>query len=239
MPPPRTGELALPARLAGMRLLADLSGSALERLAAGASVHRYAPGTSILSREDAGCDVCFVLAGTVRVVIFAPNGRAVLFRDLGTGETIGEIAALDGHPRSATVEALTEAELVRLPGAAFRDLVAREARVANALLSQTVRYIRELTERVYELSSLNVADRVQAELLRLVRQAGGGTHGEVIVSPAPRHADIADRIGAQREAVTRELSRLSRMGLVERRGRTLVIRDIAQLARLVAGLNRD
>ena len=89
-----------------------------------------------------------------------------------------------------------------------------------------------MTARIFEFSTLPVNSRVQAELLRLVRQAGArnGEPGSVIL---PTHAEIAERISTHREAVARELSRLSGIGLIERRGRALLVRDVGLLERMI------
>jgi CRP/FNR family transcriptional regulator, cyclic AMP receptor protein len=88
--------------------------------------------------------------------------------------------------------------------------------------------------RIYAFSSLAVIDRVHGELLRLGREAGPICN-QAIIDPAPRHVDIANRISTHREGVSRELSQLTRMGLLERRGKALVIKDMAALERLAKG----
>ena len=75
--------------------------------------------------------------------------------------------------------------------------------------------IRALTTRVYEFSTLAVKNRIQAELLRLARLASGDGK-RARVAPAPTHSEIASRVATHREAVTRELNRLARLGLIER-----------------------
>ena len=92
--------------------------------------------------------------------------------------------------------------------------------------------IRELTTRVFEFSTLAVRYRIQAELLRL---AGAPTpRGKTAsVDPTPTHAEIASRTSTHREAVTRELNRLTKMGILEQRSRVLWIKDLARLEALV------
>jgi CRP-like cAMP-binding protein len=218
--------------LQSAKLLSGLPPAAIERLQAMAATRKLAARAVLIDKDDEGCDVFFVISGTLRVVIYAPSGRGVLFRDLGPGECIGELAAIDGRPRSASVEALTAAVVVQVPGPKFRAVVADEPKLAMGLLVQSVRYVRELTDRVYAFSSLAVANRIHAELLRLVRETGAKTP-IVAIDPAPKHSDIADRISTHREAVSREMSRLARLGLLEREGRRLVVKDVARLARMV------
>jgi len=66
----------------------------------------------------------FAFEGRVRATLYSLSGRGVAYRDVGPGDIVGELAAIDGAPRSATVEVLTPARLARLPAKAFRELVA-------------------------------------------------------------------------------------------------------------------
>jgi CRP/FNR family cyclic AMP-dependent transcriptional regulator len=92
--------------------------------------------------------------------------------------------------------------------------------------------IRALTTRVYEFSTLAVNNRIQAELLRLANLASKDGKSARIV-PAPTHVEIASRVSTHREAVTRELSRLSRIGIIERTGADLIVKDIERLSEMV------
>jgi CRP-like cAMP-binding protein len=144
----------------------------------------------------------------------------------------GEYAAIDGAPRSAGIEAHTQCLVASMSAAAFRDVLASEPAVTQVLLHQLVGKVRSLTTRVYEFSALAVGNRIQAEVLRLARLAPrqGKT---AIIEGSPTHAEIASRISTHREAVTRELSRLSRLGIIERRGNGLVVKDVDRLASMV------
>jgi CRP-like cAMP-binding protein len=100
------------------------------------------------------------------------------------------------------------------------------------MLPQLVMKIRALTTRVYEFSTLAVSNRIQAELLRLASLAL--RDGErVRIAPAPTHTEIASRVSTHREAVTRELARLARLGVIERERNALVVTDVERLAGMV------
>ena len=123
-------------------------------------------------------------------------------------------------------------ERKRKKGFLLRALIQSEPTLAMLLLKKMVSKIRSLTTRVYEFSTLAVNNRIQAELLRLVSLAPHkGTTAEI--EPAPTHAEIASRTSTHREAVSRELSRLSKIGLIERRGRALVVKDVKRLSAMV------
>jgi len=151
---------------------------------------------------------------------------------LGVGAVFGEYPAIDGGPRSASVEARTSCLIASMTGASFRELLQAEPGVAHALLPRLVKTIRVLTTRVYEFSTLAVNNRIQAELLRLASLAPREGKSARIV-PAPTHVEIASRISTHREAVTRELNRLSKIGIIDRRGGTLLVKDFDRLAEMV------
>jgi CRP-like cAMP-binding protein len=144
----------------------------------------------------------------------------------------GEYAAIDGARRSATIEARTSCHVASMSATAFRELLQQEPTVMLALLGQFVAKIRTLTTRVYEFSALAVSNRIQAELLRLAKLAP--QDGKFVrIAAAPTHSEIASRISTHREAVTRELNRLSRLGIIERKGSALLIKDVDRLAEMV------
>jgi CRP/FNR family cyclic AMP-dependent transcriptional regulator len=218
--------------LAGITILSGLSPEVTERVQQRCAWRRYRPLESIVSYLDSSDDVFFIIEGEARVTIYSLAGKVVSFRELGPGEVFGEYPAIDRGPRSASVEAHTECLVAILPGAAFRQLIASEPVVAQAMLPQLVTKIRALTTRVYEFSTLAVSNRIQAELLRLAN-LGVRDGKSARVAPAPTHTEIASRVSTHREAVTRELARLSRIGLIERQRNALVVKDVARLAEMV------
>jgi CRP-like cAMP-binding protein len=173
-----------------------------------------------------------VVSGKVRAIVYSPTGKAVAFRDIGSGDLFGEIAAIDGKPRSATVEAIDKSCIGHISAKDFSNAIIEHREIAMGLLQHAVGQIRALTRRVFEFSTLAVSNRIQAEVLRQARQAG--VNGNVAtIAPAPRHADLASRISTHREAVTREFSRLEALGLIHRNSKYIIVKDVERLARLV------
>jgi CRP-like cAMP-binding protein len=219
----------------GLRTVALLDGLAPERLDALArecAWRRFAPGQQILSRDAADRDCYLIVAGRVRATTYSAGGRQVTFRDIDAGDCFGEVAAIDGAPRSADVIALESTLVASLTPAVFWRLVREEPLVAERVLRRLASLVRGLSERVIDLSTLGVQHRIYAEVLRLARAAGVAGNAARI-DPAPKHADLASRVSTYREQVTRELSALVKRGILERGERALVIRDVAALERLV------
>jgi CRP-like cAMP-binding protein len=219
--------------LTAVEFFRTLPPDAIEALSKRCQWHRYSSNQLIVGQDDQTKDVFFIVRGKVRVTVYAASGKEVSFRDLRAGQMFGELSAIDGQRRSATVLALQEALLARMPSHVFWTAVERYPQVAAAVLHHLVSLVRALSDRVFEFSTLAVKNRIHAELLRLAREASGRDNGIIHISPAPTHAEIASRISTHREAVTRELNELVRAGLVERCSGGLIIRDIERLARLV------
>jgi CRP-like cAMP-binding protein len=216
-----------------VQLLQGLSQERLEMLAAQCSWRRVEPGQLIVARNSPDRDVHFVVSGRVRVTSFSAGGRQVTFRDEEAGDMIGDLAAIDAQPRSADVLALEDVLVASLTPEHFRELIAVEPLVRERVLQRLAGLVRMLSQRVIDLSTLGVQNRIHAELLRLARQSGAPGN-RVRLEPAPKHADIASQVSTYREQVTRELSALAKQGLVKRDGGALVIVDVSHLERLVA-----
>jgi CRP/FNR family cyclic AMP-dependent transcriptional regulator len=219
----------------GLRGIALLEGLAAERLVALArecTWRNYEADQRVISREAADRDLYLIVSGRVRVTTYSASGRQVTFRDFGAGEHLGEVAAIDGMPRSADVVALESSLLASLPPASFRRLLRDEPTVAERLLRDFAGLVRRLSARVIDLSTLGVHQRLHAELLQLARAAGvsGNT---ARIEPAPKHAELASQVSTYREQVTRELSALVKAGVLGRDGRALMVRDVRRLEKMV------
>jgi CRP/FNR family transcriptional regulator, cyclic AMP receptor protein len=233
--------------LRGIALFHDLPDAVLAEVAGVCRFRLHRARQAVISRDDLDRDCYLIVSGRVRVIALSPGGREVSFRDAGAGEAIGEIAALDGRPRSASVIALQDSVLARLSPEALTDLLRRHWPICERMLHRLAGSARQLTERVYELSTLSVQQRLCAELLREALAAAGpwaestgaadapGGVAHAVLSPPPSHSELAARISSYREQVTRELTELARLGLVRRDEGRLVIDDLAQLAERVEG----
>jgi CRP/FNR family transcriptional regulator, cyclic AMP receptor protein len=218
--------------LRAIALLAGLSPDRLDTLARECAWRHFDTGQSIISRSAPDRDLYFIVSGRVRVTTYSAAGRQVTFRDFGPGEHFGEVAAIDGMARSADVVGLEAGLLASLPPASLQRLLGEEPALAERLLRDFASLVRRLSERVIDLSTLGVHQRLYAEVLRLARQAGiQGNRARI--EPAPKHADLASQVSTYREQVTRELSVLAKRGVLGKDGRALVVLDVARLQKMV------
>jgi len=219
--------------LASVELFDGLSQDDLKSIAARCRRDNYLQNQTIFSHEDRSADVYFIKSGFVLITMFSPNGREIDFRQLGTGSMFGEISAIDRQPRSTSAVSRSAVELIRMSESDFLSVLNDMPNVGLKVMQRLTFLVRALSERVFEYTTYHVRQRIHAELLRLVEahSHGGDT---VNIYPAPTHADIANRVSTHREAVTRELRILAKEGILEKRGRNLIIRNVERLEQLAA-----
>ena len=209
-----------------------VSTETLKKIEGNASRLNFARGQEIIVRSDDSDDVFVLLTGLARVIIFSASGKAVGFRRINPGDFFGEFSAIDGQRRSATVEAVKPCTTLSMTSALFWDLMESDRAFLAVVLNHLVDLLRSATARIVEFSTLAVKNRIHCEVLRMAKGASGDG-GEYLISPAPTHSEIAARISTHREAVSREFSRLKRLGIIERRGRLLAVRDLPRLEQMV------
>lgn len=195
------------------------------------------PRTTLFDEKEASSEIYFILDGRVAVKSFSSTGHEVAYAEFGAGDYFGEFAALDGKPRSASVETLTPVRVASMDAVQFRNCLLQYPAVSAELSKNLVGKIRLLTERIFEFSTLPVPIRVRLELLRLARRASC-MEDRCMIHVAPSHQSIAAYIATHREAVSREISALAQAGVLETQKRTIIIRSLSRL-RILAGLTAD
>jgi CRP-like cAMP-binding protein len=214
--------------LARVDLFADLPAEAVREIEARCNWHRFASGDQVFDKESDTLDVYFVIEGAVRILTTVGDEREVALADVVAGNYFGELAAIDGMKRSARVVATRDAVLASLDGPSFLDLMHRWPEVAVRVLARLTRIIRNLDNRVTQLSTQGESQRVIGELVRLAEP--DPTRPEAWHIPdLPNHKEIAAWSGTSREVVAQAIGELARDGVVRRKSMGLVICDWARL----------
>jgi CRP-like cAMP-binding protein len=220
--------------LAAISLLEGLDQAALTALAGRCRWSMHPRGGRVIERGSASRDVLFVVEGSVDIVDRLPSGRDIVYATVGAGEHLGELAAVDGEPRSASAVAAEPTLIAAMPTHVFLDLLRQNGEVALRLLRRLARMVRSGDVRILELASLAASQRICAELLRRARPDDGAA-GLWIVQPLPPLRVIAGCAGTTRETVARTLARLYGDGVASRQGRRLLL-DRAGLECRIEGL---
>jgi len=210
----------------------NLSLSECESVASLLKLKNYQIQQHIITLGDQNRDVFFIVSGTVRITTFTSSGKEVSFRDMQAGEMFGEIAAIDGQERSTNVVALSDVVIAVTPPESFFKLLQDFPEVNKFVLRQLTGLIRKLGDRVVEFSALSVKSRIHAEILRLAKNSHINNNTAEI-TPSPTHQDIASRISTHREAVSREISELTKNAILKRSEGKLIVQDISKLESLL------
>lgn len=224
---------------ADVEMFSNLSPEVLARLDRTLAWRRVRAGEEIIDRQSETRDVFFVVAGRVRVVLYSVSGREITLDDIGPGGYFGELAALDGEPRSASVMAMDDSVLASLGDEAFRQVATGTPAIALSLMRRLAAVVRASSGRILDLSTLGANNRVHAEVLRLARLAEPGPDDRRAIRPIPVHSDIASRVSTTRETVARVMSDLAKKGIVKREKGALQVLDIGRLATMVHDMRGD
>ncbi len=221
--------------LCGIELFSGLDPETLRDLKKRCRWYRFAANQIILDRGDhAKHNIYFVIKGTVRIVNYAPSGREIAFANVREGSYFGELEALTGKPRSASVVAVTECRLASLAPREFQSLLLDNPELGVQVITRLADIVQRCDERIMDLSTLTAVQRVHVELLHLAKP-DTAEPGNWVVHPLPTHSEIASRASTSRETVSRAMIQLAVAGVVERKGQTLYVRDHKRLVELAEG----
>ncbi|MEE9334910.1 MAG: Crp/Fnr family transcriptional regulator [Granulosicoccaceae bacterium] len=198
-------------------------------IAASMMLREYKHNELLISASDDRSEVFFLLSGTVRAHANSKAGKQVQYEDLSSGMMFGELSAIDDKPRGNDCIAVENATVAVMTSEVFYQVMQEYPTVMKAVLQRLAKLARKHIQRVYEFSTESVGTRVQLEIIRMIEDGSGFKKGASIqFDKVPTHADIASRISTHREAVTRELKRLERIGLIDWKPGRYAVHDITE-----------
>ena len=195
-----------------------LSERELRSISAHAVTRTFAKNTVVLSEGDATNSLYVVLSGRVKIFLADANGREVVLNEAGPGEYFGEMT-LDGGPRSASVITEEVTRLSVIPQSDFKQFIAANPEFAFHLVKKLIGRVRALTDNVKSLALMDVYGRVARVLLDLAHEEDG----LLVIADKPTQQQLAGRIGAAREMVSRILKELAEGGYIRIEPRRIVI----------------
>jgi len=225
----------LPELLSRTGLFHDQPADVLAAVGAAMREMRHAAGAQIFSRGDPGDSLFLILTGRVRISILTPDGRELSFSHAVPGDIVGEIAVLDGSPRSANATALSDMMALRLSARDFNHLVDQHSSLARAAIRLLCRRLRELSDHLEDIALLPLSVRLARFFLnRLGAPQNGQPAGEAErVSLGISQGELALLLGASRPKVNAALMTLVQARAVVRDGDSFIcdarlLADLAQ-----------
>lgn len=177
----------------------------------------------ILQQDEESFDLYIILSGAVSVTLIHPDGREVTLDMMKEGDFFGELSLLDGKPRSATVTAVTDVEVLVLRRSLFIEILKGNADIAINLIAVMSRRLRKANETIETLTFLDVSGRVAKALIDAAVLNGEKLPDGCIRFHCPTHQSIANNIGCSREAVTKALKAFAANGLIKMTAKEVVI----------------
>lgn len=220
------------AQLRNIPLLADLSDEVLGRLAGLMSVRHFQRREFVLINGEQGDDLLFLLKGRLQVVNVTEDGRDVGIHFISPGDFFGELSVIDGLPRSASMVAVSPAQVAFLPRQHARALIFHNPLVAERMLAHLALTVRLSSSQRMLLSIPNAFQRVYAQLLLLSRKDASGT---LLIEGMPTHQEIAIMVNTSRETVTRAINALFELKTLEKQSRLLIVLKPETLKRAAEG----
>jgi len=208
-------------------LFADLDDRELASIAAVAKTRRYAKDDVIFHADESGDVFCLIREGQVKVTMISPEGKEIILAILGPGDFFGEMALLDDEPRSATVVATEPLDLVTIWRSDFLQILAENFSIAKKVLAEISRRLRNASNRIESLATMDVYGRLARFFLDLARDQGKVLENGYVAVTRPTHQAIANMIGTSRETVSRLIHDLMRQNLLLSEGKTIYLRKTA------------
>jgi CRP/FNR family transcriptional regulator, cyclic AMP receptor protein len=218
-------------RLASVRIFQHLGPDDLKKVAKIAKPKLVAAHTVVFFEGNRADAFFIVLSGSLKVFQTAKDGRVKVLITMGPGETFGELAMLDGHPRSATVETVSESELLVISRKDFRDLATATPGILWGVLESVCARLRAQNDSELEAAFQGTQFRVAKAIIKLADRHGKKTDSGVRIPPTFGARDVAEMAATTDERVERVMEKLEDDGLVRVDEGDLLIPDLAALKR--------
>jgi CRP/FNR family transcriptional regulator, cyclic AMP receptor protein len=217
--------------LRACRLFAELDEAGISLCAAALRPRRFKRGEVIFHEGDPGDSLSIVSKGSVKILVTPEDGaEPAILTTIGPGGFFGELALLDGSPRSATAVAVGATENFILRRDSFDKLVDEQPAIRHALLAALAHEIRRLTAQIQDLHFLDLPGRLARHLVREIQRRDGSLPSGEVRLPWPyTQGELAGMIGGSRQSVNRLLADLIAQGAIRFEGDELVIPDAARL----------
>lgn len=201
----------LAAQLPKGSVFADCDEAQLADLLGIGTVQATRANDEILRQGDEGTSLVIILDGVVRISMVTPNGREIILDYAEAGAVLGEIAVLDGQPRTASAIAMWPGRLLRLSHAAFEGFIERHPKVAIRLLREMARRLRESDITIESDRAFTTGPRLARYLNRLTNQKVHGTRLTRDLS----QSELGSFVGISRENINRQLAAWASEGVIE------------------------
>jgi CRP-like cAMP-binding protein len=217
----------------GQPFLARLSPDEVTALRSRAVSRRFERGATVMHQDEVPGRVIVIERGHAKVTRLSEDGKEIVLAFRGPGDLLGEISALGGEPRSATVRALEPIDALALAAEDFQTLLDEHPRIALAILRVVIAHLREADRQQFEFAAYQTLGRVARRIAELAERFGEPCEGGMRIALGISQEELAGWAGASREATSKALHDLRAMDLIETQRRHITVRNVDDLRRIV------
>jgi CRP/FNR family transcriptional regulator, cyclic AMP receptor protein len=219
--------------LAGHFVLRHLRPEELSRVAANAAFVHHKAQATIFQKGDTGASLMAVVNGRVKICTYAPDGKEIILNYIDRGNLFGEIALLDGRPRSADAVALDDTDLLVVERARLMPILTANPDTAAMMITVICQRLRQTSEALEDALLRDTPSRVARGLLRLARTFGKSDEaGHVRIDIKLSQQQLGSLIGITRESINKYIVEWTRAGYLTVKGGFITIHDRDILERL-------
>jgi CRP/FNR family transcriptional regulator, cyclic AMP receptor protein len=189
--------------------IAAIEDPVVRELATRGQIRSFPKNTVFINEGERGDSLFVIVSGRVKVYVSDNQGREMILDIHGPGQYVGEMA-LDGRPRSASVMTLEPTTCSMMTREALKAAIVANPDLAMALIEELIDRARAATDTIKNLALMDVYGRVARLLLSLARERDG----KLVVPERLTQQDIADRVGASRDMISRIFKDLTIGGYV-------------------------
>ncbi len=212
-------------------LLGQLEPGEMDEFLSLATVEQFDVDQVIFQKSDPGDSLYAVVGGRVGITTESDAGKAIILNMMKTGDVLGEIALLDGKPRTANAIALERSELLRIDRADFMPFLERHPRLAIRLMGVLCDRLRWTSDIIEDTIFLDIPHRLAKRLMTLATQYGRSTKQGLLIDLRLSQEDLGQMLGSTRESINKGLKLLEHKGLIEVHGGYIRLLDRNALER--------
>lgn len=212
-------------------LFRALDENSLTELASQVTERSYRRGQLIVQQGDMSDFLGIIIEGLAKVSVVSSEGIELVFATLGPNESFGELAFLDGGPRSASVEAILPCRVLTVSRALLTESLRKHPEVVEAVMTSLGGVVRRLTGQASDLVFLNLDARLAKLLASLARQHGKAEDDGIVLDLQISQSDLANMIGASRPSINQALKSFVGRGYIEVRRNQVVVKALEELER--------
>jgi CRP/FNR family cyclic AMP-dependent transcriptional regulator len=207
--------MTIPEILEKISLFQDFTPEEIQFIASRCRRRAYQPGDTVFFAGDPGHQVFFIGSGKIKIHLTRDDGEETVYTIVSAGDFFGEMALIDGQPRSADATCTEKSELAFLMRDEFFECIERFPPLSRKVLQVQSQRLRDTDRQLEMMTSLDVYGRVAAQLLELARLHGSETGKGTSIDLLLTQQDLAAMIGASRESVNKVLNSFKSRGFLQ------------------------